>query len=293
MLSDAALALAAECDPKWLYNTARRTKRPLDRTIDSAFWWRLVHHLAKGVGLSVDDAVRAADALITMNPDTGRVKLVASRDESVAVSVDLARFHDSAALAVSSAIHRAVPKRRGRPLKRSRKRDEVSAASSVGVDILTRGSSDLERALSAMRQAPDSGPYTPQVVLEALADAGNAFVITGDLALVYHGKSRAVPAVDITAATMAASSSVLADTLNMLGARPRGVPVRDAFRLDSLLVRSAPALALRAGSVALNIAGSLPLAGEYQQLVDTAESVRLNGRSYLVASRLASPARRA
>lgn len=284
MLSDATLALAAECDPKWLYNTARRTGRPLARTIDAAFWWRLVHHLANGVGLSVADAVRAADALLGMSPDAGRVKLHASRDESVAVSVDLARFHDSAAIAVASAIHRAVPKRRGRPPKLVRRGDDVSAAGTDEIDRPARGPGDPDRAISAVSLSSDSAARSARATLESLADGGISFVITGDMADVFRGRSRMVQAIDIAVDTRGSSSAALADSLNALGARPRGVPVRKAFHLDSLLVRSASTLALRTATVALNITGSVPLASEFQQLVDAAESVVVAGRTYRIAS---------
>lgn len=285
MLSDAALALAAECDAKWLYNTARRTGRPLERTIDAAFWWRLVHHLAIGVGISVADAVRAADALLAMSPDTGRVKLLASRDESVAVSVDLSRFHDSAAIAVSSAMHRAVPKRRGRPPRQARRGNDVSAGSAGEVSRPTRGSSDLERAISAVRRSSDvDDDGAARATLESLADAGIPFVITGAMADIFRGRSRIVPAIDIAADTSGSSSAALADLLNALGARPRGVPVRNVFRFDTVLIRSASTLALRTATVSLNIACSLPVASEFQHLVDSAESVMLAGRTYRIAS---------
>jgi len=63
LLSDAALSIVVGDDVKWLYNSARRLRKPILRTSDAATWWRMVHHLSVGLGAPLNDAGRAADAL--------------------------------------------------------------------------------------------------------------------------------------------------------------------------------------------------------------------------------------
>ena len=288
MLSDAALALAVGCDPKWLYTGARRTKRALERTPANAVWWRLVHHLADGVGVSLFNAVRAADALVAFSADAGRVRLKATDDETVAVSIDLSRFHDGAALAIAAAMHLAVPKRRGRPRKRSRQTAVEPASPLPVADASPTAAIRLRMALSAVpvqHTDPVSGT-SPELLASHFVDSGVEFVIAGSLAAAYHN----IPAsghepgisLDFVLATEGNRAMVLAGVLNALGARPRGVAVRNDFTFDSVLVRASDTLALRIAGVPVNLSTAAPLVGTFPQVRDAADPVVLEGRSYLV-----------
>ncbi len=288
MLSDAALAMAVGCDPKWLYNGARRTRRALERTPANAVWWRLVHHLADGVGVSVANAVRAADALIALGPDAGRVRLKATVDETVAVSIDLSRFHDGAALAIAAAMHLAVPKRRGRPRKRSRQTTVEQASLPPAADTSHTAPSRLRSAFSAVpvqHTDPVSG-MSPELLAAHFLDSGVEFVIVGNVADAYHNAlatDRPVGVcMDFVVSMEGNRAMTLARVLNSLGARPRGVAARNDFTFDSVLVRANDTMALRIAGVPVNIATSVPLVGTFPQVRDAADPVGLEGMNYLV-----------
>src|SRR5262245_6153990 len=104
MFSDTALEIAVGANIKWLYNASRRLRRPLNRSREDAAWWRLTHHLAGRVGISLFDAARASDLLLSGQLDLPRVRLRATPDDTASISVDLARFNDGAALASAAAL---------------------------------------------------------------------------------------------------------------------------------------------------------------------------------------------
>ena len=269
MLSDAALALALGGEIKWLYNSARRLGRPVRRSQDDATWWRLVHHLAVGLGVSLADASRAADTLLAADMTPGRVRIHATRDESVAISIDLARFHDGTALALACALHSAIPKARGRP----RTRPEGATAASFAPDematiVRLRALSDANRIDIALQTpAPDTDvPNAGRAVVRTLAEAGVPFAIAGESAAVFHGAPWHPESLDLCADTSGRSSAVLAQVLNTLNARPRGVPVREGFSFDSSLLRATSMLALRVGRLPLNVSPSIEGLGEYAQV---------------------------
>lgn len=278
MLSDAALALALGGEIKWLYNSARRLGRPVRRSVEDAAWWRLVHHLAVGLGVALADAARSADTLLNAGMTLGRVRLRATRDESVSISIDLARFHDGAALALACALHVAVPRARGRPRTRSEP-SSAFAFSAMEMETVVRRRAmpepeRLDLAISVM--TPDAETeHAGHTVVHALSAAAVPFALIGNSAALFHCAPWAPESVDLCADTSVRSGAVLASVLNDLGARPRGVASREAFRFDSALLRASSMLALRVGRLPLNVSPSIDGVGDYAQIEDLCVQVPL------------------
>ena len=260
MLSDAALALALGGEIKWLYNSARRLGRPVRRSADDAIWWRLVHHLAVGLGVALADAARSADTLLNTGLTPGRVRLRATRDESVSIGIDLARFHDGAALALAGALHLAVPRARGRPRTRP---DAGSAFAFSAVEMETvvrrRAMSEPDRLNFALGVLlPDAETeHAGHTVVRALSTAEVPFALIGTSAAVFHCAPWVPESLDLCLDTSVRRGAVLAGVLNDLGARPRGVASREGFRFDAALLRASSMLALRVGSLPLNLSPSI------------------------------------
>jgi hypothetical protein len=284
MLSDAALAVAVDTDTKWLYNASRRLNRPLSRTLEDAVWWRLTHHLSGRVGIQLAEAARAADTLLSRGSDLGRVRLRATADDSVAVSIDLGRFHDGAAIAIAAALHLAIPRKRGRPLK-----NRPIPASGGRDDLSLTG--DAARVAVALEELDhpgrELGGVTPGAsgFLAALSEAGVPVIVVGALASVYYGAERHAQSVDLVADLTPRPARILSDLLNRLDARPRGANVREGFVFEPVLVRSAPCLALRIQGLVVNIVRSVPGIGEYPQAREASELVVGDHLSYRVLSR--------
>ena len=278
MLTDAALARSIGGEIKWLYNSARRLGRPVRRSLDDAVWWRMVHHLAVGLGVPMVDAARAADTLLAAGMNPGRVRVSATRDESVAISVDLARFHDAAALALACALHMAVPKARGRPRIRTEPDTRPAfTAQEMATIVQLRSMADADRLGLALRiPAFDADAnHTGQSVVSALAQAGVPFAVAGNAAAAFHGAPWHADSLDLCADVSVRHGAVLARILNTLEAKPRGAPVREGFEFDSSLVRAVPMLALRVGSLPLNVTSAIDGLGEYSQIEDLCVQVPL------------------
>ena len=288
MLSDLALSIAVGCDIKWLYNSSSRVQRPLRRTFDDAVWWRLAHHLSSGVGVPLADAAKAADTLLTQERGATRVRLRATADDTVAVSIDLGRFRDGAALAIAAAMHLATPRPRGRP-RRQRAPSEGGSRSAGYQDTQPAGDAPLrlETAFASIHSIDHSvaSVIAPVQLSAALTEAGVPFVFVGQLAGVFHGlilRSESVDlAVDLDTRVARSVSQVLA----AVGAVPRGVAIRPEFSFDAALIRAVPCVALRVGGVAINLVKSVRGVGEFAQIREQSEVVALESLAYRVLSR--------
>lgn len=281
MLTDAELSLAVGCDTKWLYNASQRLRRPLNRTIDDAVWWRLIHHLADGVGVPLAAAAVGADTLLSLGPDAGRVKLRATRDDAVSISVDLSRFYDGAALAAAAALQLATPRPRGRP--RKRKIVRLALPTPNPVSSVEERTARLLAALEAVQHGV-SATYSAVQLVETLADAKVAMVVVGDIAAAYHSLTGPPSGVDLVVDIGGPRAAGMAVVLNRLEASPRSVPVREGFQFDAALIRATDYLALRVAGIALNVGRSFGAAGEYPQLFDSADAVTIGARTYAVIS---------
>lgn len=287
MFADSVLAVAIDCEIKWLYNASHRLGRPILRTIDDTRWWRMLHHLAGGLGVPLADAARATDLLLAKDPDSGRVRLRATREDAVSISVDVARFFDGAAVAMAGALHSIAPRPRGRP--RTRQVHPVAAfpaAATLAEIRRRRGIRPEERlahALEWTQESSGSGVPDPvsaeaRALLIGLADAAVSFVVVGGVSASYHGVDPHATGLDICAGFSSRNRTALATALNTWRARPRGVPAREAFRFDAALLKAADVVAVRVGGLALNVAGQVRGIGEYEQVEESSETVVLDGR---------------
>lgn len=288
MLSDVALSIAVGCDIKWLYNSSSRVHRPLGRSIDDAIWWRLTHHLSSGVGVPLADAAKAADTLLTQDSSAARIRLRATADDTVAVSVDLGRFRDGAALAVAAAMYLATPRPRGRPRKQRFPTEGAPRADSPA-DIPPAGDASvrLETAFASIQSADRSvaSIVAPVQLSAALTEAGVPFVFVGQLAGVFHGRILRSESADLAVDLSARFARPVAQVLASVGAVPRGVTVRPEFAFDASLIRALPCVALRVGGVAINLIKSVRGVGEFAQIHEQSEVVALQSLAYRVLSR--------
>ena len=284
MLTDAALAVAAGSDIKWIYNASRRLGRVVDRSWSGAVWWRLTHHLAGQLGLRLVDAARAADGLLTSGAVLNRVRLRATRDESTAVAIDLDRFLDGAAIAAAAAAYLAVPRRRGRPPKHRGAADPADDVQTTSDAVSS--SVRLANALAAVgAAAAGSSPVLALRLASALTDAGVPFVLVGPVAAVFHGAAHSAASLDLVSDCTGRPARAIADVLNRLEAVPRAVSVRSGFRFDTALVRSADCLALQVATLPVNIGHWLPGVGGLPEVRDASELVTMESLSYRVLSR--------
>ena len=276
MLSDAALGLAVGCDIKWLYNSARRLGKPLTRAMDEAIWWRLVHHLAVRLGVPLADAARASDMLLVPGMHPGRIRLRATPDESVSIVVDLGRFHDGASLALAAALFLAIPRTRGRPKTRAGVGTPAQFSPEEMATVLRLRTLEPPARLSeALDGVPgeDPGSAGARRVLQSLSGENIPFVIVGETAAAFHGAPWPAASLDLCADLSQKHGAAFARALDHLNAQPRGTATRDDFQIDAPLLRAAPMLALRVGSLDLNIYQEVGDVGEYQQVA--VKSVRV------------------
>jgi hypothetical protein len=141
-------------------------------------------------------------------------------------------------------------------------------------------------ALARVLQHGEEGaPGAAMRFVAELAVAGVPFVVVGAVAATYHGKASDAESLDLTADLSTRQARALSQTLNRLGALPRGVHVREGFAFDASLVRSAPSLALRHEGIAVNIGRSFTEIGEYPQVREVSELVADDHLSYRVLTR--------
>lgn len=284
MFSDAALAVAVDSTTKWIYNASRRLNRPLQRSLADVFWWRMTHHLAGRLGIPLLDAAKASDLLLRQGSDLSRVRLRSTADDSVVINVDLARFHNGAALAASAGLYLAIPRRRGRPPAQT-SRPSASHAPSVWGASAEHDTTRLARVLASIPPQTEAIASVAAVqVVSALADAGIPSVIVGRIAAGFHGEAVNVSSLDLLMDFSARYSHALSTALNSLQAVPRGVSVGKGFHFDSGIIRSAPCLALLVKGVAVNIVRTLPGVGGYDEANGFGIPVILNGLSLRVLS---------
>lgn len=285
-LSDAALSKAAACPTKWLYNSARRLGRPIGRTARDALWWRLLYAIVSDVRAPLSDAERAADLLLPLDPESGRVRLNLGKSGMLALSVDLPRFHDSAAVALAAAIHLTPHRKRGRPRRAvAQAHESPETTPSAPADVGPWGET-LRRTLSSSNQA--EGPRAVRRLL------GDPTMLLARPVIVEHtpgavgGAVGAAPAgiwvVNIVCDFADPHATQLALLLNELGARPRGVAVRAGFRLDAGIVRAAGALALEIAPAAVDICDALPGVGRHAAVLDIADTLVIENQSFRALS---------
>ena len=113
------MCLAVRTDKAWLFNSARLLKKRVHRTPSGARWWGMVRVLNREIGIPLKRAGQAADAILTSRVATNRIRIAATTDGGVALTVDLTRFHSTANAALAAALAFGQSRARGRPRKRS------------------------------------------------------------------------------------------------------------------------------------------------------------------------------
>ena len=113
----AQMCLAVRADKTWLFNAARILKKKIHRTPSGARWWGMVAMLNREIGVPLRRASQAADAILTEQVASNRIRIAATSDGGVALFVDLARFHSTANAALAAAQAFGTARSRGRPRK--------------------------------------------------------------------------------------------------------------------------------------------------------------------------------
>lgn len=136
-MTRAQFARAVRADEKWVENAARQLGRQLAYTPAEARRMGLVRVLARDFGIPLVRADALAETALRHSPETRALALVEATDGSAVLVLDLARYHSTFGVALSTALHHASPRQRGRPrtTPRARRRDPVAVAASHGVDL--------------------------------------------------------------------------------------------------------------------------------------------------------------
>lgn len=136
MMTAGQFAYAIRADLKWVHNAARILGQSFEYNVDEARWLGLVHqlHAEQGIPLS-----RAADlARTALSAPTSEREVRVGGDGTTAVLVDVARYRAVFAAALSTALNRETPRRRGRPRRPRGRRTGarvLRAAQEHGVDL--------------------------------------------------------------------------------------------------------------------------------------------------------------
>lgn len=279
-LTDAQLAWFVGCKPKWLYNAARRTGHPIERTPEDARWWRLTHHLAQLLGITLARAAEGADTVLGLGLDSGRVRIGATPDDAVSVAVDIGRFHDCAALALAAAYEVIKPVRRGRPRKTPL---PSTAARAAGAAPVVREAGETVRASLAELTRP-GGTTDANGLVDALVGLDLDPILGGFVARRITGARTPVGPLTVHIRSPGRADGRLATLLNSLGGRPRGAWHRAAFAFDRTLVRSVPVLALDLGGLPVTLVRAPGRTVLHEDLRRTAVRVAAGATPLLIAT---------
>ena len=138
ILTRSQFAEVVRADEKWVENTARVLERQLAYTPHEARYFGIVRLLANQFGIPIARSAQLADDAVRQPPDLRAYVMDGSADGSVALVLDLARYHSGFAAALATAVHRGGPRRAGRPVnvgEYAKKYDPIGAAERYGVDI--------------------------------------------------------------------------------------------------------------------------------------------------------------
>jgi hypothetical protein len=105
------------------------------------------------VGIPLSAAAKAADVALGGAHSVHRVRLSASIDQTIALTVDLERFHSTSNAALAAALVFAPPKRRGRPRRSfASAKPRLNHLSEVWTIRVDDASASLERLASHLRE---------------------------------------------------------------------------------------------------------------------------------------------
>ena len=123
-------------DEKWVENTTRVLERQLAYTPQEARYFGLIRLLSYQFGIPIARAATLADMAIQQPLDLSALSLDAR--DTVALVLNLSRYHSGFIAALATALHRGGPRRAGRPARvreQEKKYDPIGAAERYGVDI--------------------------------------------------------------------------------------------------------------------------------------------------------------
>ena len=146
------MAIATRSSIAWLHNARRLLNKKLHRTPSGARWWGMVRMLHQELGIPLASAARAADLVLNPGAAPHRVRLPASLDGSVALRLDLERFHSTSNALLSAAYAFGAARKRGRPRKQKRRRPLVDDFPSAWLIRVERDPSRLERLAAQLRE---------------------------------------------------------------------------------------------------------------------------------------------
>jgi hypothetical protein len=151
------MAIATRSSVVWLNNSRRILGRKIHRTPSGARWWGLVRLLDHEIGLPLRSAARAADAILGAGLESNRLRFSVSTDGSVALQIDLERFHSTANALLAAAFAFAPPGKRGR---RPRVQAALMSAGKSAAALRIRIENEPERLeqLAAQLRAVDARP---------------------------------------------------------------------------------------------------------------------------------------
>ena len=95
----------------------------------------MVRMLNHELGLPLEAAARAADAVLKPGVAPNRIRIAATSDGSASLQVDLERFLSTANAALAAALAFVQPKRRGRPQLSALSPDPLADAERSGIDL--------------------------------------------------------------------------------------------------------------------------------------------------------------
>jgi hypothetical protein len=164
------MAIATRADRAWLNNARRLLGKKMHRTPNGARWWGMVRMLNHELGIPLRSASKAADLVLHANSAPHRVRVSATLDGSVALRIDLERFHSTSNARLAAAFAFGTARSRGRPRKPQRRRPLVDVFPSVWEIRVEREPSKLERLANQLR-AWDAYPRGIEAGLPFIMDA--------------------------------------------------------------------------------------------------------------------------
>jgi hypothetical protein len=120
-------------DLKWVQNASRLLGKSLRYSLADATWFRLVHQLQEGAGVTLAKGADLATRALKARATTPRVHIAITPDGELGFSIDMAHFRSTVAARGATAMAFHGPRVRGR--RKTRKRNAIEAATAFGVDV--------------------------------------------------------------------------------------------------------------------------------------------------------------
>ncbi len=129
---------------------------------------------------------------------------------------------------------------------------------------------------------PKQFPADFSGLLTSLADSGIRFVVLGGIAAVLHGSDYRTRDVDIAYSRDDGNLKRLADFLDPLGVRLRGVKDTVPFRPDALTLKSGSNFTFETNMGQLDLLGHVPGLGDFREVEAASIEMEVEGRKIRV-----------